>query len=336
MKNEEKKSLWSLLIIVMVAMVSVSLSSCRDDEKDDPDPQPSPVTQDSLAGITAEPAEELLMCRGYAYRIKSGGNTKYFYQKVYTQTDYKKMSENDIINDMVTGKVDDRVLPDDNNYWAWNPLKENTSYVLAIVPFGENDRRGKLYIREFKTKNSDSEPKVDIYNFSIDWTTDSYVWNVKKNTYCASYYTYAVASKSYFPTFYWMEEGSLALIGWAIRSEMKKDDSNHLAYINQNAWKDMGYSSYTAVEKFYASQINDGTSSLAANPLSDKYMQIIVWGTKTNGDLSGYLTFGYADWSNASSNSRRAIAPLKQEELNDGRLKCIRGKLTDFKLTRIN
>ena len=293
------------------------------------------VTQKRLSGLSVEVEDELLMCRGYAYRVSCGSNTKYFYQKLYTQSNYKKMSDKEIVADVVTGKVDDRDTPDDDNYWSWNPLNENTAYVLAIVPYGENDRQGKLYTQEFKTKKSDSEPQVSITNFSIDWDTDSYVWNVTKNTYCASYYMYAAASKTKFPTLVFMEEGYLALIGWAIRSEMEKDDSNHLAYINQDIWKDLGYSSYTAVEKFYAQQINDGTSSLSANPLSDKYMQIIVWGTKSNGDLSGYLTFGYADWSETSSMNCRALAPHRMEKTNDGKLKCIRGNLKDFDLIRI-
>lgn len=293
------------------------------------------VTQKYLSGLSVEVEDELLMCRGYAYRVSCGSNTKYFYQKLYTQSNYKKMSDKEIVADVVTGKVDDRDTPDDDNYWSWNPLNENTAYVLAIVPYGENDRQGKLYTQEFKTKKSDSEPQVSITNFSIDWDTDSYVWNVTKNTYCASYYMYAAASKTKFPTYFFMEEGYLALIGWAIRSEMEKDDSNHLAYINQDIWKDLGYSSYTAVEKFYAQQINDGTSSLSANPLSDKYMQIIVWGTKSNGDLSGYLTFGYADWSETSSMNCRALAPHRMEKTNDGKLKCIRGNLKDFDLIRI-
>jgi len=292
------------------------------------------VIQKWLSGLNVELTDELLMCRGFAYRVSCGSSTKYFYQKMYIQSDYSKMSEKEVVNDVVTGKVDDRDTPSDDNFYSWN-LKENTSYVLAIVPYGENDRQGKLYIYKFKTKKSDSEPQVDITNFSIDWKTDSYVWNVTKNTYCASYYMYATASKSYFPTFYWMEEGALALIGWAIRSEMEKDDTNHLANINQNTWKDWGYDSYTAVEKFYAEQINDGTSSLSANPLSDKYMQIVVWGTKSNGDLSGYLTFGYADWSDVSTNGSRAITPHKLSATDGGKLKCIRGNLADFELFRI-
>ena len=297
------------------------------------------VTQKWLSGLSVELTDELLMCRGYAYKVSSGSSTKYFYQGMYTLSDYNKMSEKEVIADVVTGKVDDRDTPSDDNFYSWN-LNENTSYVLAMVPYGENDRQGKLFIQKFKTKKSDSEPQVEISNFSINWSTDSYVWNVTKNTYCASYYMYATASKTHFPTFLWMEEGALALIGWAVRSEMEKDNSNHLAYINQNTWKDWGYNNYTAVERFYAEQINDGTSSLAANPLSDKYMQIVVWGTKGNGDLSGYLTFGYADWSEATSRASkdRIVTPLNTyvtKEVNDSKLKCIRGNVNDIEIIRL-
>ena len=135
-----------------------------------------------------------------------------------------------------------------------------------------------------------------------------------------------------------MENSSYGLIAWAIRAEMKKDNSNHLTYINQNVWKDWGYSEYTAVEKFYASQINDGVTTFAANPLSDKFIQVVVWGTKSNGDLSGMLHFGYADWSDTSTNGNRTAAPLKSPKkpvANYGKLKYIRGNINDLKATRI-
>lgn len=299
---------------------------------------PVSVTQkgSGLAGISAETSDELVMCYSYSWRVSCGAHTKYFYQKLYNLSDYNKMSEKEVINDVVTGKIDDREAPNGDNYWAYSGLSENSSYVLAIVPYGDNDRQGKLYTKQIKTKSSDSEPDVTITNFSIDWTTDSYVWTVTKNTYCSSYYAYAVSSKTKFPTYYWMESGSYGLIAWAIREEMKKDKSNHLTYINQNAWKDWGYSDYTAVEKFYALQINDGVSTFTANPLSDKFIQIVVWGTKSNGDLSGILHFGYADWSDTSGN--RAATPLrslKKPKANNGEIKYIRGNINDINVMRI-
>lgn len=289
--------------------------------------------------VSAEPSDELLMCYSYAHGVSCGAETKYFYISLYPLSTYNKMSEREIIADVVTGKVEDREEPNADNYYSWN-LAENSSYVLAIVPYGENDVQGKLYTKQIKTKSSDSEPDVEITNFSIDWATDSYVWNVTKNTYCSSYYTYAVSSKTKFPTYYWMESKSYGLIAWAIRSELKKDNSNHLTYINQNVWKDWGYSEYTAVEKFYALQINDGVSTFAANPLSDRYIQIVVWGTKSNGDLSGMLHFGYADWSDvySSRSDSKVISPFNSPttpEANEGKLKCIRGNINDIEIMRI-
>ncbi|MBQ7494495.1 MAG: BACON domain-containing protein, partial [Bacteroidaceae bacterium] len=152
------------------------------------------VTQRGLAGVSAEPSDELLMCYSYAHGVSCGSKTKYFYIALYNQSTYEKMSDREVIADVVTGKVEDREAPSDDIYFSWN-LSENSSYVLAIVPYGENDRQGKLYTKQIKTKNSNSEPNVEISNFSIDWDTESYVWNTKKNTYCSSYYTYAVSSK---------------------------------------------------------------------------------------------------------------------------------------------
>ena len=295
------------------------------------------VTQQYLSGLSAEPTDELLMCYSYAHGVSCGSKTKYFYIALYSQSTFNLMSEREIIADVATGKVADRQVPDADNYYSWN-LDENSSYVLAIVPYGDNDRQGKLFKKQIKTKSSGAEPDVEITNFSIDWDTDSYVWNVTKNTYCANYYTYAASSKTKFPTYFWMENGSYGLIAWAIRSEMKKNNSNHLTYINQNVWKDWGYSEYTAVERFYALQVNDGITTFAANPLSDKFFQVVVWGTKGNGELSGILHFGCADWSDTSTNNSRAIAPLrlqKNPETNGGKLKCIRGNLKDFDLIRI-
>lgn len=293
----------------------------------------------SDSGIYAESINELLMCTSYSWRVSCGRKTKYFYQNIYTYSDYKKMSEKEIIQDVVTGKVSDRNIPNDDNYWSHSSLDENTSYVLAIVPYGDNDKQGKLFIREFKTKSSDSEPQGKISNFYIDWSTNSYFWTVTKNTYCASYYMYVVAGQTKFPTFYWMENNRFGLIAWAIREELEKDNSNHLAYVNRDAWKAWGYNEFIGVEKMYALQVNDGTSSLTANPLSDLYMQIIVWGTKSNGDLSGHMNFSYGDWSSDESrngNSRK-MAPieLNMKTIKNNDSKIVRGNINDFKVIRI-
>ena len=328
---KKKDYLWSLLAMMMAVTLSVSFSSCSSDDDDD---------DSEGVGVSAEPVDELLMCYSYAHGVSCGPGTKYFYIALYPLATYNKMSEREVIADVVTGKVEDRETPNADNYYSWN-LNENSTYVLAIVPYGENDLQGNLYTKQIKTKTSDSEPDVEITNFSIDWTTDSYVWNVTKNTYCSSYYTYAVSSKTKFPTYSWMENKAYGLIAWAIRAELKKDNSNHLTNINQNVWKDWGYSDYTAVEKFYALQINDGTSTFAGNPLSDRYFQLVVWGTKSNGDLSGMLHFAYADWSDiyASRSDSKTISPFespKTPEANDGKLKYIRGNINDIEIVRIN
>lgn len=293
----------------------------------------------SESGVYAKPTDELLMCTSYSWRVSCGRNTKYFYQNIYSYSDYKKMSEREIIKNVVTGKVSDRNIPNDDNYWSHSSLYENTSYVLAIVPYGENDKQGKLYIQEFKTKNSDSEPQGKISGFYIDWLTNSYFWNVTKNTYCASYYMYAVAGQTVFPTLYWMAKEDYGLIAWAIRNELEKDNSNHLAYVNRDIWKSWGNNEFIGVEKMYAPQVNDGTSSLTANPLSDLYMQIIVWGTKSNGDLSGFMNITYGDWSGDESRNSysRKMAPVEQnmKTVKNNDSKIVRGNINDFKVMRI-
>ena len=295
------------------------------------------VTQKGLTGVSAEVYDDLLLCNGYAHSVSCGSKTKYFYISLFDKSRYDKMSEKEVIADVVTGKVEDRETPDDENFYAWR-LSENSSYVLAIVPYGDNDRQGKLYTKEIMTRTSESEPSVDITNFSIDMYNDTYVWTATKNTYCSGYYTYAVSSKTKFPTFFWMEEGWYGLIAWPIREEMRKDDSNHQSYINQNTWKKWGYSDFTAVEKFYALQINDGVTTFTGNLLSDNYFQVVIWGTKPNGDLSGKLLFGYIDWTDISANGSRVATPLKspkKPEENGDKLRFIRGNINDFDVMRI-
>lgn len=295
------------------------------------------IAQGILDGCDATPANELILCQAYAYIVSCGPNTKYFYQQLYTQNEYNKMSEKEVIADVVTGKVEDRDVPSNDNYYSWS-LSENSKYVLVIVPFAENDRQGKPYISPITTKFSETEPDVDLNNFSIDWSSDSYEWNVTKNTYCAGYYTYAVASKDKFPTYYWMESGAYGLIGWAIRAEIDKNGMNHAAYINQDTWSDWGDTEYTAVERFYALQINDGKSKLSAHPYTDQYIQIVVWGTKANNDLSGVLHFGYADWSSTDtevSKKKLTFKPYMPLEHSDGKLQCMKVNMNDFQIIRI-
>ena len=133
------------------------------------------VTQRGLTGVSAEPSDELLMCYSYAHGVSCGSKTKYFYIALYDQSYYDKLSEREVIADVVTGKVQDRRTPSDDNYYSWN-LSENSSYVLAIVPYGENDRQGKLYTKQILTKSSNSEPNVEISNFTtvpLKWTNCS-------------------------------------------------------------------------------------------------------------------------------------------------------------------
>lgn len=144
-----------------------------------------------------------------------------------------------------------------------------------------------------------------------------------------------------------MENSSFGLIAWPLRNEIRKDDSNHRTYINEETWRVWAkadpsnadvYNSYSALERFYAKQLNDGTTTFSANPLSDNYVQIVIWGTNSSGDLSGVFGGGYIDWSDTSTNGSRAATPLKspkKPEANIGKLKYICGNINDINVIRI-
>lgn len=305
------------------------------------------VIQRCLEGCYAEVSKPLLLCDGFANIFTCGNNTKYFYQKLYRKDVIDKMSENEIIADVITGKIEDRESPDPNNSYCWYHLNENYNYILVTIAFAENDRMGKVVRYPFTTKNSEVEPAVDVTDLYIDWDKEAYEWSVSKNTYCSSYYTYAAASKYYMPTYSWMEEGASALLAWAIRSEIEKNANNHVTTINQETWALWGneYSSYTATERFYASQLNDGTTSFSSNIYTDNYLQIVIWGTKNDGELSGVLSGGFVDMSpsdktyvnsNSSSKIKLMSKPSDFSPKEDRDPVCVKMNINDIQLIRLN
>ena len=252
-----------------------------------------------------EPANILLMSDGLAFNWQHGKNTHYYYWGIFSLEDYNKLNEAEIIEKVATGNVDDRVTPDQDNYACFYNLNAKTQYMVVTISYATNGKRGEVVITPLTTKSSSSQPVAVVE--SVSYATDSnnnyyYAWDVEKNTYCNQYYTYAAASKDYFKTYYWLEEGAIAILAWAIREEILSDAESHNTRINSFS---------DGRETFIGAQVNNGTSYLAANVYTDTYFQVVTWGTDSRDELSGKLGGGIVDLSEDSSETSKArVKPL--------------------------
>ncbi len=257
---------------------------------------------DDSSNCFTRPTNVLILSDGIAYNWEYGEDVHYFYDKMFTLSEYNKMSDDEIVAEVVTGIIDDRTTPDANNYGCYYHLQPNQEYVYVTVSYEKSGKVGETVVTHWRTKGVTSQPIAEIIDVDYyeDDVTTYYGWDVKKNTYCKEYYTYAVASRDYFYTYYWAEEETTALYAWAIREEIKKNPEEHDTRINE-----LSYGS----EKLFASQVGDGVSYLPANPYYDNYLQIVTWGADKVGELSGVLhclLFDLTD-SNSVSELREAF-----------------------------
>lgn len=277
-----------------------------------------------------EPANILLMSDGLAFNWQHGKNTHYYYWGIFSLEDYNKLNEAEIIEKVATGNVDDRVTPDQDNYACFYNLNAKTQYMVVTISYATNGKRGEVVITPLTTKSNSSQPVAVVE--SVSYATDSnnnyyYAWDVEKNTYCNQYYTYAAASKDYFKTYYWQEEGAIAILAWAIREEILSDAESHNTRINSFS---------DGRETFIGAQVNNGTSYLAANVYTDTYFQVVTWGTDSRDELSGKLGGGIVDLSEDSSETSKArVKPLNANTHSSEGPKKVLVNRNDIEIFRI-
>lgn len=291
-----KKNYYSTIMPIL-ALCACVFVSCGDDNDGIETPKE----------CFTRPTNVLILSDGFAYNWEHGEDTRYFYDNLFTIEEYNKMSQAEISNEVVTGNVDDRTAPDASNYACYYNLKSNQEYVYVTVSYRMDGTKGEMITTHFKTKNSSSQPLAQVTECSLYNDNDGntyYGWDVKKNTYCREYYTYAAASKDYFKTLYWASEGATAIYAWAILEEIKKNPSDHSTRINELT---------NGSEYFYAAQLNNGISYLPAILGYDKYLQIVTWGLDNDGELSGMLDCNLYNLEKASSSSSRVLCKSNRE-----------------------
>ena len=275
-----------------------------------------------------EPSNILSMCDGIAFNWSFGENTKYYYWGAYTQDEYSKLSENEVINDIATGKADDRVVPDNEDFACFYNLASNTNYVIVTISYAENGRRGSVVVTPITTKSSYNQPKATISD--IKYYTDSeknyyYGWNVKCKTYCSGYYTYAAAGNTKFWSYQCLENGYDILLLWEIRNEILRDGEDHSTNIN---------SFRNGRDQMFAIQSKDGVSYLDASKGTDRYFHVLTWGVNASNELSGLVDWHYVDLTSSNSREAGTFVPVRKKA-SIGEIKKLIGNSRDLKLFRI-
>ncbi len=294
------------------------------------------VVQQNLSDCYVEPINILQMCDGFAYNWDFGRNTKYYYWKIFTQSEYNKMSESEILKEVVTGNVDDRQLPDNDDYACNYNLKSNTQYVVITVSFAEGDRQGDIVVTPLTTKSTNNQPIAEINDMqyeTISSDNTNYIWNIKKNTYCREYYSYAAASPEYFWIYYLLEESCYPMIAWLVKNEIQKDGEDHSTSMNDG----FTYLPFNnGRDKFYAAQVENGTSTFTAFPHTDKYFCVLTWGTSSTGELSGIVSAKWYDFTeDSSSDETEKAIKYVTPKANTREPKSLIMNLKDTKLLRL-
>ena len=209
-----------------------SFVSCggEDEEESSVNPEPTQTLQ-----CYTEPSNILLMSDGLAFNWTYGSDTKYFYWETFTQDEYNKLSESEIIKRVVTNDTDDRITPDYDDLACVYNCKESTSYVIVTISFSEGDKQGDIVKTPMTTKSTKNQPSATINDVSYYTSSGNtyYGWTAKKNNYCKQYYTYAAASPDIFYSYYMMDSGYTPMIAWEIRNEITKNGEDHSTGINE-------------------------------------------------------------------------------------------------------
>ena len=287
-----------------------------------------------------EPSNILRMSDGLAFNWTFSPSVKYFYWATYEQSTYNKMSESEILSDIVTGDMDDRNEPDNTDFACNYDLTPNTKYVVITIAYAENDQRGSIVATPLTTTSATNQPEAEISDVAY-YTSSSnsnyyYGWNIKKNTYCSQYYTYAAASPEDFWAHYMIENNGKLLVAWALKNEIKKDGTDHSTSIN-NGYSWLPFDN--GRDKMYAPKVEGGvTSDFRAFRNTDKYLMILTWGTNSSGEYSGVLNaVWYNNLDGSDTNARNAVMlNAGNSSKNTGVIKKMKANIKDFNFTRLN
>ena len=204
-----------------------------------------------------------------------------------------------------------RMTPQNDMVFSFYKASAFTQYVIVTISYSE-DKMGDIVTTPVTTKSTSNQPYTTLYTSEEDETTDKnsiykyndnyyFCWYAEKNAYCKEYYTYAAAASSKFATYDWMESENNVKIAFYIWQEIQKDGTDHNTSINN---MQMGR------EYFYAKQFNNDWSFLPCAYGSDKYCQVITWGTSANDELSGVVRILYWENISYSSSSRPKMREL--------------------------
>lgn len=286
-----------------------------------------------------EPSNILLMSDGLAFNWKFGPNTKYYYWESFTQSDYNKLSESEVLSRVVTGKLEDRNTPDNDDFACIYNCNPSTSYVIVTVSYAEGDQRGEMVVTPMSTKSDTNQPvaSIDDISYYTGSSTSNYYygWTTKKNKYCYQYYTYAAASPDYFYSYALLENDYTPMLAWLLRNEIIKNGEDHSTSINDVS--SIGWDFNNGRDMFFAAQIESGTTYLRRFPGTDKYFLVVTWAIGANNELSGVFDYtGYTFKDGTSTTISKADIKAQAAKRGiDGPQKMLVNS-SNIKLTRLN
>lgn len=262
--------------------------------------QQSGYEHDCFARIMEEPSP-LIMSYGICCVVSHGDNTKYFQWKVFSSREFENIrgNNNQILQDITKSASTwnrENISAQGGVNIIYDNCEPNTPYVLVTVAFASNGNNGAIVTRDFTTKDANEQQPIaeikankNVVNEVHDGNTgDYYTWDIKKNGTCAGYYTYVCVGDREFETMS-RRRGAIGtrdprdgiFLAWLLTMEMKTNIMTHETSFNAAAGAGCR-------EKMFEVYQNEAPNAFAAKP-TDKYIEIMTWGIRGNGDFSGMV-----------------------------------------------
>lgn len=225
------------------------------------------------SGCETTPTNIVAIADGIACDFEYGSNVVYGYAKLYTPSRLERMTDAEIIAEMASDDVENRITPERNIIYVSSGLSSNTDYVICTVGFDANNKSGELVKTPVSTKSSSNQPVARITDVSYD---ESYwYWTTEPNGFVTKYYQIAFVDEEY------LYEPD-AYIAWLFDNAMKDDPEGFQPIVQEDNWyrNRNGYTFFHQVtwavgaEGTFSGVIDRFAAAIDSNRSSRKVMKV--------------------------------------------------------------
>lgn len=229
------------------------------------------VTQEANVAKNCKvtPNDIVILSDGFAFDCSYGDNVAYYYAYRFTENAVERMTEDEIV--ALAVKNGERNTPSDGYVISWKNQSPNTEYVVYLVGYNAQGKRGELVKTDIKTKSDKNQPVAEISN--VRYTSSKWSWKTTPNGYTSKYYmTLFTNTDSY--------DYTDAAIAWFFKKAMDETPDNYTPIIKEDTW--------------------------SADRNGSKYIHIVTWAVNADNEFSGVID-RYRGYVSSSSTAQSYV-----------------------------